>query len=299
VTIRSSLRTRLLDALTGFLALGLLMALAFATRMKFDLRWFFGVAAGIACALGFLREKDPSGSPWSKGLLLISGFCLPIVVLSVTGMAFGPELMVGLVLASSISIFGGIFGRKAWSRQQPGLCVVFSLLPVACVVCASLLVLPRLMEKLSGKHVNLPEPEFSLVTDDGKSVSASSMKGKVVVMAFWATWCQPCWQELPRVEKVYASYKDNRGVLFWAVNAHSGGDTDESARAWATKMRLVLPLAYTENANAARLGIHGYPALVLLDSSGHIRFIHHGYDASEPLELNLVHEITSLVGQGG
>jgi len=298
VTIQPSLRTGLLDVIGGFLALGLLMVLAFSTRMKFDLRWFFGVAASIACALGLLRGKDRSGSPLSKGLLLISGFCLPVVVLSVTGRAFGPELMIGLVFASSISIFGGIFGRRAWSRQQPTLCVVFSLLPVACLVCASRLVLPALMGRLSGEHVDLTEPEFSLVTDDGKAVTASSMKGKVVVMAFWATWCQHCWQELPRVEKVYASYKDNRGVLFWAVDAHAGGDTDESARACAANMRLALPLAYTENTNAARLGVDGYPTLVLLDSAGHIRFIHHGYDASEPLESNLAHEIRSLLGQG-
>jgi hypothetical protein len=65
------------------------------------------------------------------------------------------------------------------------------------------------------------------------------------------------------------------------------------------KMRLGLPIAYTENANAVRLGVDGYPTLVLLDGSGHVRFIHHGYDGSERLESNLAHEITSLLAQGG
>jgi protein-disulfide isomerase-like protein with CxxC motif len=100
------------------------------------------------------------------------------------------------------------------------------------------------------------------------------------------------------VEKVYASYKDNRAVIFWAVNTHAGGDTGEMAEAFAKKMRLGLPLAYTENANAIRLGVDGYPTLMLLDASGHVRFIHHGYDGSERLESNLANEIATLLTEG-
>jgi PRTRC genetic system protein E len=98
-------------------------------------------------------------------------------------------------------------------------------------------------------------------------------------------------------EKVHASYKDNRNVLFWAVNAHAGGDTEEMARAFAKKMRLELPLAFTENASAIRLGVKGYPTLVLLDASGRIRFIHSGYDGSERLEFNVAKEISSVLDQ--
>ena len=142
----------------------------------------------------------------------------------------------------------------------------FLLIPLGCVVLASISLLPPLMGKLSGEHVNRPVPEFSLTTDDGKVLTSSHMRGKVVVLAFWATWCEPCWQELPRVEKVYASYQGNQAVLFWAVNARAGGDTDGVAQAYAKKMRVGLPVAYTENANAIRLGVDGYPTIVLLDA---------------------------------
>jgi thiol-disulfide isomerase/thioredoxin len=123
------------------------------------------------------------------------------------------------------------------------------------------------------------------------------LRGKVVVLAFWATWCEPCWQELPRVENVYSSYKPTRDVAFWAVNGRAGGDTDERSRAFAQKMHLGLPMAYTENADALKLGVEGYPTLVLLDATGHVRFIHNGYDGSEHLESNLVREISNLAGQ--
>ena len=97
------------------------------------------------------------------------------------------------------------------------------------------------------------------------------------------------------MEHVYLSYKGNASVFFWAVNARAGGDSDEMARIYAGKMRLNLPLAYTETANATRLGVDGYPALVLLDAAGRIRFIHNGYDGSERLGDNLSHEITRLL----
>lgn len=98
------------------------------------------------------------------------------------------------------------------------------------------------------------------------------------------------------MEKVYASYKDSRAVLFRAVNARA--DTDEVARAFAKKMRLGIPVACTENANATRLGVDGYPTLMLLDASGRVRFMHNGYDGSERLESNLAHEIASLIAVG-
>jgi thiol-disulfide isomerase/thioredoxin len=139
---------------------------------------------------------------------------------------------------------------------------------------------------------------FSLTTEDGRVVHSSELRGKVVVLAFWATWCEPCWQELPRVQKVYTSYRNSGRVLFWAVDAHAGGDTDEQARAFARKMKLVLPAAFTENATAVRMGVNGYPSLILLDGTGRIRFIHDGYDGSERIESHLAQEISNALKDG-
>ena len=292
------LKTGLIDVLTGLLGLVLLLILDFATPIKFDLRWFFIVGALFCGALGFLRNETPPGNPWFKSALITSGLAVPLVILSFTGMDLGADILVAFLLVASVSICCGVFARRTWVRNRRKAVVAFLLLPLGCVVLASVLLLPPLMGKLSGQHVNVPAPEFSLATDDGKVLTSAELRGKVVVLAFWATWCEPCWQELPRVEKVYASYKNSRSVFFWAVNARAGGDTDEMAEAFAKKMRLGLPLAYTANANAAGLGVDGYPTLVLVDTTGHVRFIHHGYDGSERLESNLAHEIATLLAQG-
>jgi len=298
VKLPPSLKTGLIDVLTGFLGLMLLLILDFATSIKFDLRWFFIVGATFCCALGFLRREDPPGNPWFKGLLITSSLAIPLVILSFVGMDLGADILIPFLLVSSVSICCGVFARRIWARDRQRAIVAYLLPPLGCVVLASILLLPPLMGRLSGQHVNLPAPEFSLTTEDGRVLNSAELRGKVVVLAFWATWCAPCWRELPRVEKVYASYNDSPAVIFWAINARAGGDTDERAGIFARKMRLGLPLAYTENANAVRLGVDGYPTLVLMDASGRVRFIHHGYDGSERLESNLAHEIVSLLAEG-
>ena len=61
-------------------------------------------------------------------------------------------------------------------------------------------------------------PDFKFFDLDGKPVTPESLAGKVVVLDFWATWCGPCKQSLPNLEKVYEKYKDNPKVAFYAVS---------------------------------------------------------------------------------
>src|SRR5260221_494161 len=60
-------------------------------------------------------------------------------------------------------------------------------------------------------------PDFTLTTFDGKTVRLSDLKGKVVVLNFWATWCGPCRAEAPQLQALWQKYKD-RGVLFLGVD---------------------------------------------------------------------------------
>ena len=63
-----------------------------------------------------------------------------------------------------------------------------------------------------------PSPDFFFVGLDGKPVTMKSLAGKIAVFDFWATWCQPCRESLPEMEKVYQKFKDNDKVAFFAVN---------------------------------------------------------------------------------
>ena len=68
-------------------------------------------------------------------------------------------------------------------------------------------------EKLFAERVNKPAPDFSAKNLAGETVQLAQLKGKVVVLDFWATWCGPCKAAFPYVQKVYAKYKDNSDVV--------------------------------------------------------------------------------------
>jgi len=172
MTISSPLNSGLLDVLTGFLGLVLLMLLVFGTNIKFDLRWFFIVGGSLCSGLGFVRGASAPKEPWLKGLLIISGLAVPALTLSFLGLAFGANSVLATFLATSTLLtFCGVQSRRNWTRDTPLVAVKFLLLAVAVVVLASIFVLPRLMGMLSGKHMDMPAPEFSLMTEDGEVVS--------------------------------------------------------------------------------------------------------------------------------
>lgn len=67
-------------------------------------------------------------------------------------------------------------------------------------------------------------PELSYITSDGPAYTAKSLKGKVVVVNFWATWCPPCKREIPDLSRVYARYKD-LGLVMLGVMTDSPNET--------------------------------------------------------------------------
>ncbi len=62
-----------------------------------------------------------------------------------------------------------------------------------------------------------PAPDFTLQSADGNTVRLSDFKGKPVLINFWATWCQPCREEMPALEELYEQYRD-QGLVILAVD---------------------------------------------------------------------------------
>jgi thiol-disulfide isomerase/thioredoxin len=75
--------------------------------------------------------------------------------------------------------------------------------------------------KLMPEAESLPAPDFVGVTPEGKKISLDSLKGKVVLLNFWATWCPPCRLEMPSMEKIYKEYK-GEGLEVVAMNFMEG-----------------------------------------------------------------------------
>jgi len=109
-------------------------------------------------------------------------------------------------------------------------------------------------------------PEFTLRSLEGRTASIASFRGKVVMVHFWATWCPPCVEEIPTLEKLYRAHA-GKDLEILAVSVNDGG-ADE-VRPFMQKNRLSLPVLLDPGQSAARsYGTFKFPETYLVDREG-------------------------------
>jgi peroxiredoxin len=135
-----------------------------------------------------------------------------------------------------------------------------------------------------------PAPDFSLAARDGGTVQLSSLKGQVVMINFWATWCGPCRQEMPLLEQLHAKYEP-LGFTLLGVNVEPDS---AAATIWLKGMPVTFPILFdTKNAVAEQFGVMGMPSSVFVDREGRVRYVHRGYKPGD--EAQYADLIRSLV----
>ena len=116
-------------------------------------------------------------------------------------------------------------------------------------------------------------PNFTLAQLDGPPVHLADLRGKIVVMEFWATWCGPCQYTMPSLETIGRRYK-NRGVVVLLVNL---GEDADKVRKHVGK-RFTMPILLDQNMNIARrYGVVGIPCLFVIDAQGNLVYRRSGY----------------------
>lgn len=108
-------------------------------------------------------------------------------------------------------------------------------------------------------------PKFTLEDLDGNQRKLSDFRGKVVLLNFWATWCVPCLQEMPELERVYRVLKD-QGVVVLAVGVQ---DTLENLRSFRDKNNITFPILHDSAALVkTRYDVRGFPESFVIDRAG-------------------------------
>ena len=121
-------------------------------------------------------------------------------------------------------------------------------------------------------------PDFKLKDMDGKEVALSGLKGKVVVLDMWATWCPPCRASLPHLDKLYQSVKDN-GVNIYAVNLQ---EDKEDVAQFVKNTKLTVPvLLDTDGAVAQKYKASAIPETVIIGKDGKIAKVFIGFGGEE------------------
>jgi len=136
-------------------------------------------------------------------------------------------------------------------------------------------------------------PVTAVFSDDaGQPVDILDLKGKVVFLNFWATWCPPCKAEMPSIQKLVEKFKGNDKVVFMLVEIEHEKD---KAHAFLKDNKLKLPIYYPESEIPSEWLGQSIPTTVILDKDGRIAARHEGmadYDRKEVFEF-----ITDLINK--
>jgi thiol-disulfide isomerase/thioredoxin len=141
--------------------------------------------------------------------------------------------------------------------------------PLRALLATALLSLPAMAVSPQG-----PAPGFRLQTLDGRTVSLEELKGQVVMINFWASWCGPCRQEMPLLDKLYARYKP-MGFTLLGVNVEPDPTL---ATGFLDKTPVTFPILLDKDSSVSKLyQVAGMPSTVIVDRKGNLRWVHKGY----------------------
>ncbi len=117
-------------------------------------------------------------------------------------------------------------------------------------------------------NVNDRAPDFTITTDDGRTISRSNFGGRLLVLNFWATWCPPCIEEMPSLDRLQQRFAAS-GVVVLGVSVDRDAD---AYRRFLERARISFLTARDPEARiSARYGTFKYPETYLIDRRGRVR----------------------------
>ncbi len=130
-------------------------------------------------------------------------------------------------------------------------------------------------------EMNQPAPDFTLKSMTGENVKLSELRGNVVMINFWASWCGPCRQEMPLLDDFYKKY-NKLGFVLLGVNVEE--DSSKAAN-YLKEVPVSFPILYDNTNKVSKMyDIDAMPSTVLVDRNGNMRFLHRGYKPGDENE---------------
>jgi thiol-disulfide isomerase/thioredoxin len=152
----------------------------------------------------------------------------------------------------------------------------------------------KMKSELARKMISEPAPAFSLQDLNGNPVSLAELKGKTIVVDFWATWCGPCVASMPAMQQAMNKYKDNPDVKFLFINSwQNEPDKQKVVSEFLRKKKFdfTVPLD-AENKVITAYKVDGIPTKFVIDPQGNIRFKSVGFSGGPD---GLVEELSMMI----
>jgi thiol-disulfide isomerase/thioredoxin len=292
-----------LDGLTGCSAF-LVTAILFFLNHAQNTREFALLSGSIYFAAGFYRGSKVRKRSVATVARIALGGILPAAAIC-NGMSRQFQTIFILFVVISVIWTGtGVWTRYVIAEGKHIQALGTGVTSFLVLFSAAYVLLPIWLGARAITWTDQPIKSFTIQTLQGNSVSSEHLKGKVVVMIFWATWCVPCQSELPQLDQLADHYHYRQDIVVLAVNSGAGGDSTEKARDFLVRRKLKLSSAIDLSSDfhvdaqgqaADSMGLNRIPTVYVLDHAGRLRIICEGYDSSENLVPSLSKAIDRLV----
>jgi thiol-disulfide isomerase/thioredoxin len=164
----------------------------------------------------------------------------------------------------------------------------------------------RIQKSLKETRLSSPGTVFTLKDMNGASVSLAELKGKVVVLDFWATWCGPCKSSFPYLQKVYEKYQNNENVKILAINSWERQKDYpaqvDNAKSFMSSNKYTFPVLIDEKSEdqfivIGQYGVEGIPTKFILDKKGTIAWKVVGFDNGQYMIDEMTQQIEMLLSE--
>jgi peroxiredoxin len=133
-------------------------------------------------------------------------------------------------------------------------------------------------------------PSFALPSRAGETVTLDKLKGQVVMINFWASWCGPCRTEMPLLEQMYKRYSP-LGFTLLGVNVEA--DTKDAEK-WLAATPVSFPVLFDKESKVSKMyDVNAMPSTVFIDRKGNVRYLHRGYKNGD--ESEYLNQIRTLI----